>query len=314
MAGNTGTAARTVNVLPNRATFSFSDKGKEGNSFTHSFTAAFPSTATITATGVDGKTQATVSIKDVAGNTVFSGAFNSAAAKTAQLPAGSLTLTIKIDSANGNVSVGANLSLVEVEPLQLPMAPTVKLIGSAQIVLHLGGSPYVEQGVIATDPVDSATSLKTVTESNVDTSRAGNYNVKYTVTNSKGLSSSVTRQVSLIAPQTRAIPARSYAFAPKDKQGATFTYSADVDVATSMSLTVSVPNKTTTTVKVTDSAGNAVFQETFTATAARSFPVKPGKHTVSVSIDVANGNTTINVGLAIPQGTEQYFPLPETTL
>ena len=401
MAGNTGTATRTINVVANRASYSFSDKGKAGASFNHNFTASFPAIATINATGVDSKTQVTISIKDSAGKTVFSSPFSTTAAKTTELAAGSYTLTIRIDSANGNATVGANLSLAEIElptaptlssieaapsslsltigasqtvsvtavysdgsrvavtsgaslsssntgvatvsgmtvravaagsatvtasyegktatiPVtvapQAPTAPTVALIGSAQIVLHLGGSPYIEQGVTATDALDGNIGSSAVIDSNVDTTKAGNYTVKYTVTNSAGLSVSVTRQVSVIAPQTRTVPGRSYSFAPKGKQGETFTYNADADLAGNMSLSVTVPNKTTTTVRITNSAGSTVSQETFTANTTRSIPVSPGRYTIRVSIDAANGNATINLGLTTPPGTETYFPQPEVPM
>jgi len=152
-----------------------------------------------------------------------------------------------------------------------------------------------------------------VIDSNVDLSKAGNYEVRYTVTNSAGLSASVTRQVSVIAPETREVPGNSYSFSPKGKQGNNFSYNADVNTAGNMALTVSVPNKTTATVTIIDATGSTVFQETFTASAVRDIPAPSGKHTIPVSIDTANGNTTINLGLTTPGGTELYFPLPEVT-
>lgn len=315
IAGNTSSVTRTVHVVGNKANFSFSDKGKSGSSFDHNFTASFPGVATITPTGVDSKTQITVTIKNSAGTPVFTGAFSTAATKTVNLAAGNYTATIRIDNTNGNSTVGVNISLEEAAaaPPELS-APTVKLIGSAQIVLHLGGSPYIEQGVTASDKTDGDISSQAVVTSNVDTSKAGNYTVKYTVTNSAGLSASVTRQVEVVASQTRNLPGNSYSFAPKDKQGASFSYSAAVAIGGNASLNVTVPNNTKTTITVTDPAGQTVFTETFTTGGTRSFPVSPGNHTVKVSIDAANGNTTINVGLTTPGGTETYFPKPEVTM
>jgi len=316
LAGNTASATRTVSVLANSATFAFNNnKGKAGSSFNHSFTARFPGKATITATGVDSKTQATLTIRDSAGNTVFSGSFNSTAAKTVDLAAGAYTATIRIDSANGNTTVGMNIVLVESQQSgpPAPSAPTVKLIGSSAIVLHLGGSAYFEQGVTATDWSGADLSSRAVIVSNVDTSKAGNYEVKYSVTNDAGLTASVTRAVRVIAPETRTVPGRSYSFAPKGKQGESFTYTAAADVAGNMNLSVTVPNKTTATVRITNAAGATVLQETFSANATRSFAAAAGSYTVRVTIDETNGNSTLNLGFTAPGGTESYFPLPEVT-
>jgi len=190
----------------------------------------------------------------------------------------------------------------------------VKLVGSAQIVLHLGGSPYVEQGVTATDTADGEIGAGAVIESDVDTSQAGNYTVKYTVTNSAGLSASATRSVRVIAPETRTLPGKSYSFAPKGKQGESISYSAIVDAEGNASLSVTVPNKTTATVVIANSGGGTIFRETFAASATRSIPILQGSYTVRVTIDAANGNTTINLGLTTPGGAQLYFPIPETPL
>ena len=400
-AGNIASVTRTVNVLPNTASFYYSEKGKAGTSYNYTLAAPYPCIATITPSGVSSSATITISIKDSAGNTVFSSAFSSTAPKTVNLAQGTYTVTMRIDNANGNVTVGMNITLVEIEPppaptldrievnppsvsltvgaaqtvavtavysdgskvpvtsgaslsssntsvatvsgmtitaaavgsatvtasyegktvgvpvtvnAPQPAAPTIALIGSAQIILHLGGSPYTEQGVIATDVVDGNISGSAVIVSNVDTTKAGNYTVTYTVTNSAGLSASITRQVRVIAPEVRTVPGATYNFAPKGKQGEQFNYNFAASAAGAASLTVTVPNKTTTTVTIKNSQGEEVFRETFTASATRSFQALPGGYTVNVKIDAANGNTTINLGIATPGGTELYFPLPEIPL
>jgi subtilisin family serine protease/uncharacterized protein YjdB len=311
-AGNTGTATRIVNVTPNQLNFSFSNKGKAGESFSNNFALTFPGTATITVPGLDNKTSLTVSIKNSAGTTVFSSSFSQNTSKSVDLVAGNYTATTRIDSTNGNTTVTVSIAIAESESPP-STAPTVTLIGSSQIVLHLGGSPYVEQGVQATDTVDGDLSEQAVIISDVNTSKAGNYTVRYTVTNSAGLSTSVTRRVEIVAPETRTTPGRTYSFAPKGKQGESFAYSADVAVTGTASLTVSVPNKTTITVTVANSLGTVVLNETFTANATRSFQAIAGSYSIKVSIDVANGNTTVNLGLTTPGGIETYFPKPEIT-
>lgn len=312
-AGNAVIATRIVNVInaePSHATFSFSDKGKTGAVFNHSFTAPFPGTATITPVGADNKTQITVTIKDAVGNTVFSSAFSTNAAKTVNLAAGNYTVTIRIDNTNGNTNVGVNIVLVEGEAPLTP--PTVRLIGSAQIILHLGGSPYVEQGVTATDATDGDISSHVVIESNVDTSKAGNYTVKYTVINTAGLSASVTRQVDVISQEKLTLPGGTYSFSPKGKQGESFAYGISSAVDGNISLTATVPNKTTIIVNITNSAGTLLFTETFTAASTRGFHAPAGNYTVGLMIVSANGNVNIGLGIATPGGEEWRFPMPET--
>lgn len=312
-AGNTATAVRTVNVAPNRATFGYSYKGKAGTSYTDTFKIGFPGIATITSPSLDNKTQISITIKDAAGVTAFTGAFTAGTSKTAILAAGNYTVVTKIDSANGNVTVNANIAIVESEtPPPVPStAPTVKLIGSAQIVLHLGGSPYVEQGVTATDTVDGDIGSKAVIESNADTSKAGNYTVKYTVTNTAGQSASVTRGVEIVAPQTRTVPGASFSFAPKGKAGTSFTYNFDAAASGSAALAVSGLNKTTVSVTVKDAAGATVYNGSIAANGTFNFNVSAGRYTAVVSIVEANGNASCALNVSTPGGIETYFPKPE---
>jgi len=399
-AGNVGRATRTVTVRPNQANFSFSDKGKAGNSFNHNLLTTFPGTATITPVGVDGKTTITVTIRNSAGAAVFTRAFSTNSPGTVDLPAGSYTLNLRIDSANGNVSVGANVALVETQPpppptlvritadppsanmtaggsrtvsvtavysdnstallssgvslsssntqvvtvsgmtinavaagtatvtasysdktVAIPVtvtaptlkAPTISLIGSAQIVLHLGGSPYFEQGATAIDEADGNISSQVVINSNVNTDVAGHYTVVYTVTNSAGLSASVTRNVEIVAPVTQTLPGASFSFAPKGKQGESFTYNIAVAAAGNTSLTVTVPNKTAVQVTINNGSVPVVYTERFEANASRSIPGLSGDYTVKVEFVAANGNTTVNLGVTTPGGTQLVFPKPEVT-
>ena len=228
----------TPPVTPPSASFSFSNKGKAGASFNNNFTVAFGGNAVFTMSGLDSKTTATLTVKNSVGAEILRNSFTANGSKEVRLAAGTYTATVRIDSANGNTTVGLGVVIVG-DGLPVPRtAPTVALVGSSQIVLHLGGSPYVEQGVKAMDTVDGEIGGSAVLESNVDTSQAGNYTVKYTVTNTAGLSASVTRSVRVIAPETRQAPGKTYSFSPKGKQGESFTYDFDVAVAGSVSLTV----------------------------------------------------------------------------
>jgi len=313
-AGNTARATRTVNVAVPSETFEFTNKGKAGTSFTNSFTAKLSGTAVITMSGSNGSTQATVTVKNAAGAVVFSERLGNNASKAVYLAAGSYTATTKIETANGNETVNTRIVISETEPPPPPprTAPAVKLVGSGEIVLHLGGSPYVEQGVTAADTVDGEIGAGAVITGNVDTSTPGSYTVQYSVTNSAGLSAGATRKVSVIAPEPRTVPGKSFSFAPKGKQGTSFTYSMDVAVPGTVALTASGFNKTSATVIVTDPSGAAVYAGTLSANAAHQFQAPAaGKYTVITTIDAANGNTSYTLGFATPGGTELWFPRPE---
>ncbi|MCL1810423.1 MAG: DUF5011 domain-containing protein, partial [Clostridiales bacterium] len=312
-AGNVGSATRTVTVAAPRANFNFSNKGKAGTSFDNSFTAAFGGNAIFTMSGLGNSTTATLTVKNSAGAEILKNTFTSNGSKEVRLAAGSYTATVRIDSANGNASVGLDVVIVN-DGLPMPRtAPSVTLVGSSQIVLHLGGSPYVEQGVRAMDTVDGEIGGTAELESNVDTSQAGNYTVKYTVTNSAGLSTSMTRSIQVISSETRQAPSKTYNFSPKGKQGESFTYDFDVAVAGSVSQAISGLNKTNVTVTVTGPAGNELHKESFAANATISFQAPAGKCTVKAVIDSANGNSSFGLSFQTPGGTETYFPLPEVT-
>jgi len=265
--GLTSSCTITVPVVANQRSFSFSDKGKTGDSFNYNFTAPFNSQTTITPVGADSKTQFTVTIRNASGAAVFTGTFNSSAARTVNLAAGNYTMNLKIDSANGNVTVGVNLVLTETNTPIPTVAPTPTPRPTAT------PTPTPRPTVTPTPtPRPSGAPTPTPTP-------------RPTVT------------------PTPAPAGETYTFAPKGKQGESFSYPADVVAAGNASLTVTVPNKTTATVRITNASGAVVFQETFSATATRNVPVLPSRHTINVTIVAANGNTTINIRFATPRGT-----------
>jgi len=75
--------------------------------------------------------------------------------------------------------------------------PTVTLKGD-NIEYIQKGDRYVEKGVLAGDNVDFDLTSKVKIESNVNTNEVGEYEVSYTVTNSKGYTNRVTRKVVVI--------------------------------------------------------------------------------------------------------------------
>lgn len=72
--------------------------------------------------------------------------------------------------------------------------PTIKLLGS-NVYTMLKGEEYKEEGYIVTDNSNEELTDKVTTETNIDTTRPGTYYVKYTVQDSSGNETSITRTV-----------------------------------------------------------------------------------------------------------------------
>ena len=171
--------------------------------------------------------------------------------------AGEYTLTYTVMDQAGNTGTAVRRVVVApapVPPASEPAAPTITQIGSNPIILHLGGSPYVEQGAQAFDETDGDLSAFVTTEGSVDTTQPGTYQVTYSVTNSAGLSASVSREVRVLAPQETLIRT-PYSFSGQGKSGAHQSHSVTAASGGTMSLTVSDLNRVTLAVSVTDGSG-----------------------------------------------------------
>jgi hypothetical protein len=75
--------------------------------------------------------------------------------------------------------------------------PTITVIGSS-FVQNFNGVPYNDAGATANDPEDGDLTSSIITTSNVNTNVNGVYEVSYQVTDSGGLTSSVSRTVVVI--------------------------------------------------------------------------------------------------------------------
>lgn len=79
--------------------------------------------------------------------------------------------------------------------------PTISLKGEANITLNIGDT-YTEQGATAKDDTDGDISNKITTSGTVNTSKAGKYTITYSVTNSKGKTATVKRNITVKAKET----------------------------------------------------------------------------------------------------------------
>ena len=80
--------------------------------------------------------------------------------------------------------------------------PTISLKGEANITLNVGDT-YTEQGATAKDDTDGDISNKITTSGTVNTSKAGKYTITFSVTNSKGKTATVKRNITVKAKETQ---------------------------------------------------------------------------------------------------------------
>lgn len=75
-------------------------------------------------------------------------------------------------------------------------APTINIIGEKELNLTVGDK-YTEKGATATDELDGDLTNKIETSGNVNTSKAGKYEITYKVKNSKGKETTVKRTINV---------------------------------------------------------------------------------------------------------------------
>lgn len=87
-----------------------------------------------------------------------------------------------------------NKESIEVDALEFTSTPTINLNGNNNMYLTVGAK-YNEQGATASDICDGDISQNIKTSGNVNTSQVGTYTITYSVENSDGKKSEITRKV-----------------------------------------------------------------------------------------------------------------------
>ena len=146
-------------------------------------------------------------IDTVTKKAVVTDKFTAAGTKQYKIDAGKYELQVTIDQANGNSKYAIDLLMPEVttvtfQDVEVPLftMPQVAPIGSNPIILHLGGTPYLEQGARASDFLGNDISDQVEIIGKPDESVAGSYIVTYRVMSPTGFAVEVTREVRIIAP------------------------------------------------------------------------------------------------------------------
>ena len=135
--------------------------------------------------------------------------FSAAGTKQYKIEEGKYQLVVAISKANGNSKYSIDLLMPEVESTlyfdedEVPLygMPQIAPIGSNPIILHVGGTPYFEQGARATDFLGNEIPKEQIFISgDVNEEEAGTYIITYTVMSLLGIPVQVTRDVRIIAP------------------------------------------------------------------------------------------------------------------
>ena len=108
--------------------------------------------------------------------------------------AGTYTITYTVEDSSGNKATATRTVIVRGETTE--SKPEIKLNGNSEMTIKLNET-FNDPGATATDSIDGDISSKITKSGTVDTSKAGKYKITYSVKNSSGKESSVTRTVTV---------------------------------------------------------------------------------------------------------------------
>ncbi|WP_053002612.1 immunoglobulin-like domain-containing protein [Kordia jejudonensis] len=207
--------------------------------------------------------------------------------------AGTYIISYQVSDTAGNTSQ----IIRTVNVLADTTAPVIVLNGNATINLNVGDT-YTELGATATDNIDGNLTNGIVTTGTVDTSVAGSYTVNYTVSDSSGNTSQVTRTINVLADTTAPVLVLNGNATINlnvgdayTELGATATDNIDGNltngIVTTGTVDTSVTGSYTVNYTVSDSSGN-------TSQVTRTVNVFAD---TTAPLIVLNGNATINLNV-----------------
>ncbi len=118
----------------------------------------------------------------------------------AVFPLGSTTISFAATDTAGNTAIAS--AVVTVKDMT---KPSITLLGSPSVSLVVGAI-YDDAGATALDNVDGDLTNSIATANSVDVSSAGVYGVVYSVADAAGNSATITREVTVTAPEVDTIP------------------------------------------------------------------------------------------------------------
>ena len=212
----TSTTSRDVRIVgptekrDPRVKYGLSGQAKQGGKITHTgVVAGVAGFMDLKVSGIDKNMAISVQLVDTdTKKAVMSDSFTATGGKQYKIDKGKYELVVNVDKANGNSKYDIELLMPETatvlffEEAEVPLSALARVapIGSNPIILHLGGTPYMEQGARARDLLGNDISDRIQIIGQPDTSKAGTYTVIYKVTSVMGFGAQATREVRVLAP------------------------------------------------------------------------------------------------------------------
>jgi len=217
--GLTSTTTRNVRIVSPtekrdpRVKYSLSGQAKQGGKVTHTgIVSGAAGFLDLAVSSIDKNMTISVQLVDTATKkAALTDKFSAAGTKQYKIDQGKFELVVTIDQANGNSKYAINLTMPETavtlifDQAEVPLVglPQIAPVGSNPIILHIGGTPYREQGARAADYLGNDISSSVVITGAPDTSKAGKYTITYTVTGAVGIPASATREVWVLDPKDK---------------------------------------------------------------------------------------------------------------
>ena len=217
VSGLSATATRNVRIVSPtekrdpRTVYGFSGQAKQGGKITHTgIVAAASGFMDLRVSSIDKNMSIGVELVDtVTKKVVVKDTYTAAGTKQYRIDKAKYDLVVTVNQANGNSKYALELTMPEVGPTliydiaEVPLfgLPQVAPRGSNPIILHIGGTPYTEQGARAVDRYGNDISAAVTVDGAPDTGKAGTYVVTYTVIcEITGIPVRATREVRVYDP------------------------------------------------------------------------------------------------------------------
>ena len=237
-----------------------------------------------------------------------SGSVNSAVA-------GIYSLNYSVSDGYGNSAKATRKVFVEEKPVTQQLPPTITVIGSNPIILHLGsGTRYTEQGAKAVDSDGKDISNKVEVLSVPDRNIEGVYTILYSVVGKNGLEATATRSVHIIAPNTGVKVRDKYGFNGQAKQGVTvphYNISSKAPGWVDLKVASMDKNMTITVQLVNSAAKKAEVTDTFSVAGSKQYNLGQGLYELVVTVDKANGNAKYTIDLLMPESVTMEYDKKE---
>ena len=224
-------------------------------------------------------------------------------------------INYSVDDGYGNSARATRTVFVEDKPTAQTTPPTITVIGSNPIILHLGSKTlYTEQGAKAVDSDGRDISGSVEIIGRPDRNAEGVYTVTYSVVGKNGVAAAATRSVHIIAPNSGVKIRDRYSFNGQAKQGTTVPHSGIAFGASGwMDLKVTGIDKNMAIyVQLVNTANRtAAVTESFSAAGGKQYKVDEGKYELRVTVDKANGNSKYAIDLIAPETVTMEFDKKE---